>query len=199
MTWLPTYLDDMLALLDVKLLTPLVDPDAPSAAGSLGPFWWCGCCSRWSAKDRNARMLLRRPEREMAAPSAAACSDSEATWREYWRTSKQAWMDSAATHATPQMRNSAEKLCTSSRDDCRSSVADSDDGPVDSHLSWILCRSPFSDSVRIAVDRSTASGESRWKACRQRSDKRAQRRSSETFASEKKKFSRHSRSPSRSW
>jgi len=29
-----------------------------------------------------------------------------------------------------------------------------------SHLSWILCRSPFSDSFRMAVDMSTARGES---------------------------------------
>ena len=31
-------LDDMLVLLDVKLLTPLLEPDAPSAAGSLEPL-----------------------------------------------------------------------------------------------------------------------------------------------------------------
>ena len=55
------YLDDMLPLLDVKLLTPLLEPDAPSAAGSLAPLWSCG--SRRSAKDRNARRPLRRPER----------------------------------------------------------------------------------------------------------------------------------------
>lgn len=33
------------------------------------------------------------------------------------------------------------------------------------HSSWILWRSPFSDSVRIAVDKSSARGESLGKAC----------------------------------
>jgi hypothetical protein len=33
------------------------------------------------------------------------------------------------------------------------------------HSSWILWRLPFSDSVRIAVDKSSARGESLGKAC----------------------------------
>jgi hypothetical protein len=32
------------------------------------------------------------------------------------------------------------------------------------HLSWIRCRSPLSESWRIAVDKSTANGESRGNA-----------------------------------
>jgi hypothetical protein len=33
------------------------------------------------------------------------------------------------------------------------------------HSSWILWRWPFSDSVRMAVDKSSAKGESLGKAC----------------------------------
>lgn len=154
---------DTLALLDVKLLTPLLEDPPSAAAGSLQlPLGHCA--SRRSAKDRNDRMLLRL-ERRMApsAPVATASGGWDATWREYCRARMQPWMASAARHAAPQRRNSAEKLCTRSRSGSRP-VVDWGDCPFDSHLSWILCRSPFSDSARIAVDRSTARGESRGNA-----------------------------------
>ena len=107
------YLDDMLALLDVKLLTPLLEPDAPSAAGSLEPLWSCGSEGQ------------ERPEAATAAgagdggtvaggptPPPDSAAYSAATWREYWRASTQVCMAKAATRAAPEMRNSAEKLCT---------------------------------------------------------------------------------------
>jgi len=67
----------------VKLLTPLLEPDAPSAAGSLEPLWSCGSEGQ------------ERPE----AATAAGAGDGGT-------------VAGGPTRAAPEMRNSAEKLCT---------------------------------------------------------------------------------------
>jgi hypothetical protein len=64
--------------------------------------------------------------------------------------------------AMPQMRKRPQKLL---RRSAAMSLPCGAHVPGFSHLSWMRCRSPFSDSVRIAVERSTARGESRWNAC----------------------------------
>lgn len=69
----------------------------------------------------------------------------------------------ARKHATPLIRNRPQKLFSES---WTASVGLSrpEHRSRGSHLSWIRWSSPFSDSWRIAVDKSTASGESRWNA-----------------------------------
>lgn len=74
------------------------------------------------------------------------------------------YMKRAEKQATPQIRKSPQKLLSWSWSDS-SSVESELQTLCNSHLSWIRWRSPFSDSCRMAVDKSTANGESRGKAC----------------------------------
>lgn len=71
----------------------------------------------------------------------------------------------ASTHANPHIAKRPEKLFSSSLSTSNFVVCEVQ-ALLISHLSWILCRSPLSDSFRIAVDKSTATGESRGNACR---------------------------------
>lgn len=108
-----------------------------------------------STKDRNlwrVRPDLEFPWLEVSASSSGAC-------RRYWRNMRKKNMRRASKHATPHMRNKPQKLFRWSRSESSSSFAELHALLV-SHLSWILWRSPFSDSERMAVDRSTAKGES---------------------------------------
>lgn len=65
-------------------------------------------------------------------------------------------------HAMPHIRKRPQKLVRASLFESTSTVVHSF---LLSHLSWILCRSPLSESWRMAVERSTARGESLWNAC----------------------------------
>lgn len=69
------------------------------------------------------------------------------------------YMRRARKHETPHMRNKPQKLLRLNRSESISSVSAMQPALVN-HLSWILWRSPFSDKVSIAVDMSTAKGES---------------------------------------
>lgn len=71
----------------------------------------------------------------------------------------------AMKQAMPHMRKRPQKLFSERRLSSMGFVW-TEHVSFDSHLSWILCSSPFSESCRIAVERSIASGESRWNACR---------------------------------
>lgn len=77
------------------------------------------------------------------------------------RTILTKWIKRATRQAIPQTRNIPQKLCTLSCsespdwDPCGLLQLD-----LESHLSWILWSSPVSDRPRIAVDMSTAKGES---------------------------------------
>lgn len=73
------------------------------------------------------------------------------------------YMKRAEKQATPQIRKSPQKLLSWSWSDSIS-VESELQALCNSHLSWIRCRSPFSDSCRMVVDKSTANGESRGKA-----------------------------------
>nr|GFD26045.1 hypothetical protein [Tanacetum cinerariifolium] len=72
-------------------------------------------------------------------------------------------MPSEMKHAIPQMRNRPQKLLKERL--LVSISATCDEHELDAnHLSWILCNSPFSESWRMAVDKSIARGESLWNA-----------------------------------
>lgn len=87
----------------------------------------------------------------------------------YWLYCQQILMKNMIrerTHIRPHMRKRPQKLLRLSRFDSMSVLSLLH--PLrTSHLSWILWSSPFSDSVRIMVERSTARGESFWKACKE--------------------------------
>lgn len=81
-----------------------------------------------------------------------------------WRTIFRRYTRSASKQANPHMRKRPQKLLSWSRS--TSSLAPCKlQGLLISHLSCILCRSPFSESFKIAVDMSTANGESWGNAC----------------------------------
>lgn len=69
----------------------------------------------------------------------------------------------AMKQATPHIKKRPQKLLRWSRSDSSSAFSKLQLLFI-SHLSWIRCRSPFSASSRIALDKSTASGESRGNA-----------------------------------
>lgn len=105
----------------------------------------------------NEKSVWRCPERELPvpvelAPTAAALRNLRRIWKKY--------MTRATKQANPHIRKRPQKLLRWSRSDS-SSVLSELQALVASHLSWIRWRSPFSDSARIAVDMSTAKGESR--------------------------------------
>ena len=81
----------------------------------------------------------------------------------YCRTILMRYKSRARKQAEPHSKKSPQKLLSGRRS--TSCFAPSElHALLVSHLSWILCRPPFSDSFRIAVDMSIASGESRGKA-----------------------------------
>lgn len=80
----------------------------------------------------------------------------------YWQKILAKKIIRAMTQAMPHIRKRPQKLVRASLFELASTVAHSF---LLSHLSWILCRSPLSESWRMAVDKSTARGESLWNAC----------------------------------
>lgn len=70
----------------------------------------------------------------------------------------------ARAHASPQMRKRPQKLDRLKEFD--PTLLSAPHSVPANHSSWILWRLPFSDSVRIAVDKSSAKGESLGKACK---------------------------------
>lgn len=81
----------------------------------------------------------------------------------YWQNTLTKNAIKARRHAMPHMRKRPQKLL---RDSLFESISSSCavQSCFRSHLSWIFCRSPFSESWRMAVDISTARGESLWNA-----------------------------------
>ena len=77
------------------------------------------------------------------------------------------YMTRAIKQALPQIRKRPQKLLRWSWFDSISVLSELQ-RVCKSHLSWILWRSPFSERARIAVDKSTASGESRGNAYQER-------------------------------
>jgi hypothetical protein len=73
----------------------------------------------------------------------------------------------ARRHARPQMRKRPQKLDRLKEFDAAPLLSALHSVPLN-HSSWILWRLPFSDSVRIAVDKSSARGESLGKAYNRR-------------------------------
>jgi len=70
----------------------------------------------------------------------------------------------ATRHARPQMRKRPQKLDRLKEFDAAPLLSALHSVALN-HSSWILWRLPFSDSARIAVDKSSARGESLGKAC----------------------------------
>lgn len=85
----------------------------------------------------------------------------------YWRHALIKNRIRARKHAMPQIRKRPQKLL---RDNWLelSLLIFAVQSLCSSHLSWIFCRSPFSESWRMEVDKSTARGESLWNACYKR-------------------------------
>lgn len=81
----------------------------------------------------------------------------------YWQRILQKNTVRERKHATPQIRNRPQKLVRDSRSESTSFIWIEHSLCV-SHLLWIFWRSPFSESWRMAVDKSTARGESLWNA-----------------------------------
>ncbi|MFS7969742.1 hypothetical protein Hanom_Chr09g00812721 [Helianthus anomalus] len=81
----------------------------------------------------------------------------------YWCMVSPKYIKRAMQQASPHMKNRPLKLFSSSRSTAAFAPCELQALRV-SHLSWILCNSPFSDSFRMALDISTARGESRGKA-----------------------------------
>ena len=81
----------------------------------------------------------------------------------YWQITLQKNIVSAMKHAMPQIRNRPQKLIRESWFESTWLICIEHSLRV-SHLLWIFWRSPFSESWRMAVDKSTARGESLWNA-----------------------------------
>lgn len=100
--------------------------------------------------------------------STVSWSWASSSWginRRYWHNILQKKMLREMKHATPQIKNRPQKFLRERLLVSSTWVVWDEHEAKDSHLSWILCKSPFSESWRIAVDKSTARGESLWNAC----------------------------------
>lgn len=80
-------------------------------------------------------------------------------WRIIWKQ----YMARAMKQTIPHIRKRPQKLLSWSRSDS-SSAFSMVQALFASHLSWIRWRSPFSESCKMAVDKSMAKGESRGNA-----------------------------------
>ena len=108
---------------------------------------------------------LRRREGRTGRGSAGSisCSRASGAYLLYWWHTLPKNIARASTQAIPQIRNRPQKLLRESRES--SACSDWVEQPsCESHLSWILWSSPFSESWSMAVDMSTARGESLWNA-----------------------------------
>lgn len=113
------------------------------------------CSSFSSISERN---LWRRPEIELTLEMGWAGSE----WRNCSIICKK-YMERETRQAIPHIRKRPQKLLNRSRSESISASSKLQAFCM-SHLSWIRCSSPFSESCRIAVDKSTAKGESRGNA-----------------------------------
>lgn len=117
-----------------------------------------------STKEIKSLMLVNRIGRLKLRSGSMLPTSSWLLYLLYWQNILMKNTMRANKHARPQMRKRPQKLPRLNRFESISLSCELQ--PVRaSHLSWILWRSPFSDSVRMAVDRSTARGESLGKAC----------------------------------
>lgn len=108
--------------------------------------------------ERRVRLLGR-----IDSGSLISWSSGSGSYLRNWQYTLQKNAIRARKQATAHMRNRPQKLLSESW--VSSDWLFCEEHPfLDSHLSWILWSSPFSDSWRIAVDRSTARGESLWNA-----------------------------------
>lgn len=115
----------------------------------------------WSSfSSINDINLRTRPEIELRE---TAETDSEGAVRHNCCIICKKYMKSATKQAIPQIRKRPQKLLSWSLSDSISVFSKVQVLRI-SHLSRIRWRSPFSDSCRIAVDMSTAKGESRGNA-----------------------------------
>lgn len=81
----------------------------------------------------------------------------------YWNSTRKKNIERAIKQEMPQIKNNPQKLLNDSW--FKSAWFKPREHSVrESHLSWIFWRSPFSESWRMAVDKSTARGESLWNA-----------------------------------
>lgn len=115
-----------------------------------------------STKSINSLKLVARSERLLRLESSGSstfCSSHSGSYLRYCRHTLQKNMERAKKLAMPQMRNRPQKLVRESLV-ASTWLLFAEHPSSDSHLSWIRWRSPFSDSCRIAVDKSTARGES---------------------------------------
>jgi len=121
-----------------------------------------------SIKPINFLRLVEQTERWglggwISSTSASSPWSSGVNLR-YWQMILQKNTTREMEHAMPQIRNRPQKLF---RERWFSSISlpCAEQSACVSHLLWIFWRSPFSDSCRMAVDKSTARGESLWNAC----------------------------------
>lgn len=100
-----------------------------------------------------------RPDRRLRPVD----SDGSGLCLMYWCMMSTKYIKRASKQANPIMKNRPLNLFSSS-------LSTENSAPCElqalrsSHLLWIFCNSPVSDSLRMAFDISIASGESRWKA-----------------------------------
>lgn len=136
-----------------------------------------GCLPSWSSSDLSSpflflpllldgssfssmsvRNLWKRPEIELALEAGSEGGDCH-----NWNISCIKCKTRAIKQAIPQMRKRPQKLLSWRRSESISAFSKLQELRV-IHLSWIRCRSPVSESCRMAVDMSTAKGESLGKA-----------------------------------
>lgn len=116
---------------------------------------------------------LKLAENSARLGLAGWISSTSATWPSstanlrYWQSTLQKNIVRAMKQARPHIRNSPQKLLKESRLVSTSLICIEHSVRV-SHLLWIFWRSPFSESWRMAVDKSTARGESLWNAWNQK-------------------------------
>jgi len=114
-----------------------------------------------SFSSMSERNLWKRPEIEHAVEDAAGSEGGDFhNWKMICKKCKRR----ATKQAIPQMRKRPQKLLSWRRSESISALSKLQELRV-IHLSWIRCRSPVSESCRMAVDISSAKGESRGNAC----------------------------------
>lgn len=116
-----------------------------------------------SINDRNV-WIREDFDLDVIWPLGSSSSSSGVWWRRNCFTVSAKYTIRATKQAMPQTRKSPQKLFNSSlfTSSCVSCVLQAF---LISHLSWIFCKSPFSESFSKAVDMSTANGESWGNAC----------------------------------
>ena len=121
-----------------------------------------------STNPTNSLKLVAWSRRLLPRYDSSLSTFSGAPYLQYWHITLMKKMKNARKDATPHMRKRPQKLLRLKRL-TSTSLAWVEHPLRDNHLLWILSRSLLSDRERMAVDKSTARGESLWKAYREES------------------------------